>query len=53
VDDYKFLNIPESCFVGSPIYKKLFYENAKLSSRDKTSIYRCHKQGGLALLPQT
>lgn len=33
---YKFLNIPDSCFIGSTIYKKLFYENADLSGRDKS-----------------
>ena len=36
MDDYSFLNIPDSCFVGSTIYKKLFYENAHLSSSDKS-----------------
>jgi len=35
MDDYNFLNIPDSCFIGSTIYKKLFYENANLSSSDK------------------
>lgn len=35
MDDYSFLNIPDSCFIGSTIYKKLFYENANLSSSDK------------------
>ncbi len=34
--DYKFLNIPDSCFIGNTIFKKLFYENADLSSSDKT-----------------
>lgn len=33
--DYKFLNIPDSCFIGNAIFKKLFYENADLSSSDK------------------
>jgi len=36
MDDYKFLNIPENCYTGSTIYKKLFYENANLSSGDKS-----------------
>jgi len=36
MDTYKFLNIPDSCFVGTTIYKKLFYENADLSSGDKS-----------------
>lgn len=35
MDDYRFLNIPDSCFVGSTIYKKLFYENADLGTMDK------------------
>ncbi|KXZ40184.1 protein of unknown function [Alkalithermobacter thermoalcaliphilus JW-YL-7 = DSM 7308] len=36
MDDYNFLNIPDSCFIGSTIYKKLFYENANLSTTDKS-----------------
>ena len=36
MDTYKFLNIPETCFIGSTIYKKLFYENADLSTSDKS-----------------
>ena len=36
MDTYKFLNISDSCFVGTTIYKKLFYENADLSSGDKS-----------------
>ena len=35
MEAYKFLNIPEACFIGSTIYKKLFYENADLSTSDK------------------
>lgn len=35
MDDYSFLNIPDSCFIGSTIYKKLFYENVNLSSSDR------------------
>lgn len=35
MDTYQFLNIPDACLVGSTIYKKLFYENAGLSSADK------------------
>jgi len=30
-----YMNIPSSCMVGSTIYKKLFYENADLSTSDK------------------
>lgn len=33
--NYDFFNIPSSCFIGSTIYKKLFYENANLGSQDK------------------
>ena len=33
---YEFLNIPDSCFIGNTIYKKLFYENADLSASDKS-----------------
>jgi len=36
MDNYSFLNIPASCFIGSTIYKKLFYENADLSASDKS-----------------
>ena len=36
MDDYSFLNIPDSCYIGSTIYKKLFYENADLSTSDKS-----------------
>lgn len=35
MNSYQFLNIPDSCFIGNTIYKKLFYENADLSSSDK------------------
>ncbi len=33
--NYSFLNIPFSCKVENTIYKKLFYENAALSTSDK------------------
>lgn len=36
MDMYKCLNIPDSCFIGNTIYKKLFYENADLSTSDKS-----------------
>lgn len=36
MDTYEFLNIPDSCFIGNTIYKKLFYENADLSASDKS-----------------
>jgi hypothetical protein len=36
MDNYSFLNIPASCFIGNTIYKKLFYENADLSTNDKS-----------------
>jgi len=35
MDAYKFLNIPDSCIIGNTIYKKLFYDNADLSTSDK------------------
>lgn len=33
--DYRFFNIPRSCEVKSTIFKKLFYENADLSTADQ------------------
>lgn len=36
MDSYNFLNIPDSCWIGTTIYKKLFYENADLNASDKT-----------------
>lgn len=36
MDSYNFLNIPDSCWIGTTIYKKLFYENADLNAIDKT-----------------
>ena len=36
MDTYEFLNIPDSCFIGNTIYKKLFYEIADLSGSDKS-----------------
>lgn len=33
--EYKYFNIPEACNVFSTIFKKLFYENADLSTSDK------------------
>lgn len=36
MDTYDFLNIPDSCFIGNTIYKKLFYENADLFTSDKS-----------------
>ena len=36
MDIYDFLKIPDSCFIGNTIYKKLFYENADLSTSDKS-----------------
>lgn len=36
MDIYDFLNIPDSCFIGNTIYKKLFYENVDLSTNDKS-----------------
>ena len=36
MDTYKFLNIPDNCLIGNTIFKKLFYENADLSTSDKS-----------------
>ncbi|MFA5557736.1 MAG: DUF4391 domain-containing protein [Flavobacteriaceae bacterium] len=36
MDEYGFLNIPDTCYIGNTIYKKLFYENADLSANDKS-----------------
>jgi hypothetical protein len=36
MDTDRFFNIPDSCLIGSTIYKKLFYENANLSASDKS-----------------
>jgi hypothetical protein len=36
MDTYDFLNMPDSCFIGNTIYKKLFYENADLYTSDKS-----------------
>lgn len=36
MDKYKFLNTPSACQVNNTIFKKLFYENANLSVRDRT-----------------
>ena len=36
MDTYDFLKIPDSCFIDNTIYKKLFYENADLSTSDES-----------------
>lgn len=36
MDTYDFLKIPDSCFIDNTLYKKLFYENADLSTSDKS-----------------
>ena len=36
VKNYEFFNIPRSCEVKNTIFKKLFYENADLSTADRT-----------------
>ena len=36
MNTYDFLKIPDSCFIDNTIYKKLFYENADLSTSDKS-----------------
>lgn len=35
MNGYPFLNVPDSCFIGNAIYKKMFYENGDFSSSDK------------------
>ena len=35
---YDYMRIPESCRLGKRVYKKLFHENAKLSSTDKKAL---------------
>ena len=35
IDIKKYLNIPQECFVGKKIFKKLFYENYKFKSSEK------------------
>ena len=35
---YKKMMIPQSCRLGKRVYKKLFHENAKLSSADKKAL---------------
>ena len=32
---YESMNVPDSCEVNKPIYKKLFYENASLGKKDQ------------------
>lgn len=34
MENLKFLNIPDTCYLGNTIFKKLFYDNADLSTRD-------------------
>ncbi len=35
MDVYQRLNIPESCYLGKRVYKKLFFENASLNAADR------------------
>ncbi|AYF43708.1 hypothetical protein BALOs_0697 [Halobacteriovorax sp. BALOs_7] len=35
IDIKKYLNIPQDCFIGKKIFKKLFYENYKFKSAEK------------------
>lgn len=35
---YQYMAIPEACFLGNRIYKKLFYENAQLNVTDKKAF---------------
>lgn len=34
----KYMNIPETCYLGKRVYKRLFHENAKLSATDKQAL---------------
>jgi len=38
VDFYEKLAIPDSCYLGKRIFKKLFYENTQLNATDKKSF---------------
>ncbi len=38
IDFYEKLAIPDSCYLGKRIYKKLFYDNAQLSVTDKQAF---------------
>jgi len=38
VDFYEKLAIPDSCYLGKRIFKKLFYENAQLNATDKKAF---------------
>jgi len=39
-DIYEYMNIPSKCELGNTIFKKLFYENAKLNRADKELFIR-------------
>lgn len=34
----KYMHIPETCYLGKRVYKKLFHENAKLGATDKKAL---------------
>jgi len=34
-EEYTFLNIPQNCFLGSTVFKNVFYDKAELSTSDK------------------
>ncbi|WP_425447856.1 DUF4391 domain-containing protein [Dethiothermospora halolimnae] len=38
---YKAMDIPKSCEVGNTIFKKLFYENSSMNTRDKEIFKDC------------
>lgn len=38
IDLYEKLSIPDSCYLGKKIFKKLFYENAQLNATDKKAF---------------
>jgi len=38
IDFYAALNIPDSCYLGKPIFKKVFYAHTKLNTADKKNF---------------
>lgn len=38
IDLYEKLSIPDSCYLGKKIFKKLFYENAQLNATDQKAF---------------
>ncbi len=38
IDLFSKLEIPDSCYLGKPVFKRLFYENTKLNTTDKKAF---------------